>query len=98
MKKLLLILAFAGLFNASAEEPRRHCYSTEQYKQDVLNDPQYIQNQTDLENFTRQFIQNAPVSRSSSGPVYIIPVVFHILHNYGPENISDAQVIDAVNI
>jgi PKD repeat protein len=26
----------------------------------------------------------------------VIPVVFHIIHNYGPENISDAQIIDAV--
>ena len=31
-------------------------------------------------------------------PVYIIPIVFHILHDYGPENISDAQVIDEVRI
>lgn len=29
---------------------------------------------------------------------YIIPVVFHIIHNYGTENISDAQVLDAVSI
>lgn len=27
---------------------------------------------------------------------YIIPVVFHIIHNYGPENISDEQVFDAM--
>jgi PKD repeat protein len=26
----------------------------------------------------------------------IIPVVFHIIHTYGPENISDAQVYDAI--
>ncbi len=26
----------------------------------------------------------------------IIPIVFHIVHNYGPENISEAQIIDAV--
>src|SRR5687768_6532992 len=30
--------------------------------------------------------------------IYTIPVVFHILHMGGNENISDAQVIDAVNI
>ena len=30
--------------------------------------------------------------------VYYIPVVFHILHNGGAENISDAQVIDAVAV
>ncbi|MEW6468358.1 MAG: M43 family zinc metalloprotease [Bacteroidota bacterium] len=33
-----------------------------------------------------------------SAPTYIIPVVFHIVHQYGVEYISDAQVIDAVNI
>ncbi|MCB0765140.1 MAG: choice-of-anchor J domain-containing protein, partial [Flavobacteriales bacterium] len=29
---------------------------------------------------------------------YIIPVVFHIIHNNGAENISDAQVYDAVRV
>jgi PKD repeat protein len=32
------------------------------------------------------------------GVVYYIPIVFHILHNGGVENISDEQVIDAVAI
>lgn len=31
-------------------------------------------------------------------PVYTIPVVFHILHNYGPENIPDANIHDAIRI
>ena len=29
---------------------------------------------------------------------YEIPVVFHILHEYGTENISDAQVYDAMEV
>lgn len=29
---------------------------------------------------------------------YIVPLVFHVLHNYGTENISDAQIEDAVKI
>jgi PKD repeat protein len=32
------------------------------------------------------------------GGPYVIPVVFHIIHNNGPENISDEQIIDAVRI
>lgn len=31
-------------------------------------------------------------------PILTIPVVFHILHQYGTENISDAQVHDAMRI
>lgn len=37
-------------------------------------------------------------SQSSATPSYTIPLVFHILHLGGPENISDAQVIDQVAI
>lgn len=36
--------------------------------------------------------------RSTSPPTYIIPVVFHIIHDYGSEYISDAQVMDAVAV
>jgi hypothetical protein len=32
------------------------------------------------------------------GVVYKIPVVFHVLHNNGVENISDAQILDALSI
>lgn len=32
------------------------------------------------------------------GEEYVIPVVFHVIHQNGTENISDAQLIDAVRI
>jgi PKD repeat protein len=47
-----------------------------------------------LEEETIEFSQN----RSANAVIYTIPVVFHILHTYGSENISDAQILDAVNI
>lgn len=37
-------------------------------------------------------------SRSAVPTPYIIPVVFHIVHDYGTENISDAQILDQVAI
>lgn len=46
-------------------------------------------------------IQQAPPGNSlqkTANATYIIPVVFHIVHQYGPENISDLQVQDAVRI
>lgn len=36
--------------------------------------------------------------QTTSIPSYTIPLVFHIIHLNGPENISDAQVIDQVAI
>ncbi|CAN5372246.1 hypothetical protein BH09BAC5_BH09BAC5_17060 [soil metagenome] len=39
-----------------------------------------------------------PSAQTGGPPQYIIPLVFHIVHDYGPEDISDAQVLDAVRI
>ncbi|TND08665.1 MAG: PKD domain-containing protein [Bacteroidetes bacterium] len=47
---------------------------------------------------TRNTSQNLPSVFSTTPPQYIIPMVFHIVHDYGSENISDAQVIDAVRV
>lgn len=35
---------------------------------------------------------------AQTAPAYIIPVVFHIIHDYGSENITDAQVLDEMRI
>jgi PKD repeat protein len=48
----------------------------------------------ELEAYTAEYVAN----RGGEDPIYIIPVVFHIIHQGGAENISDAQVQDAVNI
>ena len=40
----------------------------------------------------------APGPEKATGIIYTIPVVFHILHNNGSENISDAQVNDAIAV
>lgn len=41
--------------------------------------------------------QSSNTKKTTTTP-YIIPVVFHIVHEYGTENISDAQVRDAIRI
>ena len=42
--------------------------------------------------------ENCKTSQATAAPAYTIPMVFHILHTGGPENISDAQIIDEVAI
>ncbi len=46
-----------------------------------------------LEAFTRNFSET-----DRDGDPYIIPVVFHIVHNNGIENISNAQVEDCIRV
>ena len=63
---------------------------------DPMGERQRIaQAEAELEAFTAQW---AAENSGAERVVYTIPVVFHIIHNNGPENISDAQVIDAVRI
>ncbi|HQZ42046.1 MAG TPA: hypothetical protein PK735_04090, partial [Flavobacteriales bacterium] len=48
----------------------------------------------ELEVFTQEF----EVDASRGGGNYTIPVVFHIIHENGLENISDEQVYDAMRV
>ena len=48
-----------------------------------------------------KLLKNGEVVTTTNGKTavsYEIPVVFHILHEYGTENISDAQVYDAMEV
>ena len=55
---------------------------------------QQAQDQLDAEK--NYFFQHGEGQRANA--TYVIPVVFHIIHDYGVENISDAQVLDAMAI
>src|SRR3954466_7316286 len=46
----------------------------------------------------KEFMNGHSQQRPASAASYTIPIVFHILHMGGSENISDAQVQDAVSI
>lgn len=48
-----------------------------------------------LNDYTRHYTED---ERGGDQTIYRIPVVFHIIHNNGPENISDQQVHDAMYI
>lgn len=48
-----------------------------------------------LEELSRDFAVN---KRSSRNVLYVIPIVFHVLHQNGTENISDAQILNQMEI
>jgi PKD repeat protein len=100
MKKLLLFLVSTGLLNlyVNAQESRPHCFTSEYFNEAVKTDPQLLKDRETLENFTKQYIHQQSLQRSQQSLPYIIPVVFHILHNYGPENVSDDVIREAVRL
>lgn len=49
-----------------------------------------------LERYTESYIDDAPDRGSQT--IYTIPVVFHVIHNNGSENISDEQILNGLSI
>lgn len=103
MKNLLLVSASAVLLslsanNLGAQDAHKYCGSTEALEKLLKARPELagqIQHEDEkLELHSQQYA----AQRNTRGTVYTIPVVFHIIHDYGVENISDAQVYDAVRI
>lgn len=107
MKKILLSLALAfGLFSTVQAQDMLPCYTDQKNKElfDNLSPQEQIQFKLDRQSYEaeiQEYISNHPellASSNSRGTItYTIPVVFHILHVGGPENISDEQVLNALN-
>ena len=95
MKGILFFIAALVLSNSFAQE-MLHCGSDEMEQKLFQEHPEYkqayLRSRKKLESFTKQYQEN----HTKSGATYIIPVVFHIIHNNGPENINDSQIYDAV--
>jgi PKD repeat protein len=99
MKYTLLLLSFLfGFFAITQNSERFPCGTDEMHQQLFDQHPEYnqgiIRANNRLEDFTQEYIQNNV--NQKSGHSYTIPVVFHIIHDYGDGNIDDSQVYDAV--
>lgn len=91
MKKQVLLLTSAlftvGLTIAQDYKP---CSTAEKNQVIFDRDPQL------RKDYERLFLNG--MEKDNDTVVFTIPVVFHILHQYGSENITDAQVYDQMEI
>ncbi len=65
-------------------------------KQQLLEHPEVLNDEAELEAFTKDFVANYSHFNVNRSGNIVLPIVFHIIHQGGPENISDARVIDQV--
>ena len=99
MKKLTLSLTFITSFLIGMNaQTLKYCGSDEANNAKIAADPSLQSAQQALEAYTQEFVAHLKEAKLAGTTTYVIPVVFHILHNYGPENISDAQVYDEMRI
>jgi hypothetical protein len=103
MKNFLLSIALAGTFIAANAQNYKYCGTDEAMKDWFDKNPEarlhYEKLMQEAKETDAIAFRNGYGSQNKvAAPVYTVPVVFHVLHLGGIENISDAQINDAVNI
>jgi PKD repeat protein len=100
MNRYIFLLSLSMLFSfIVTAQTENKCATDEVNRERFESYPELLKVHQQLEEFTQEYIRaKQQNNQSRSGQVYVIPIVFHIVHNYGPENISDEQVYDAVRI
>ncbi len=95
---LFYIALLIGLSNNAQSEDHVDCGQHKLLK-NLLENPerlkQYNLEQGQLKQEENDFFKK---SNQSKGVIYKIPIVFHVIHNGGAENISTAQILDALNV
>lgn len=102
---LISFLFFTGLTIAFSQHTHDHgdtdvkfCGTNEALNELLEKHPEYAplieSANAQLEQHTRDFSE----PEGARGSNYIIPVVFHVIHANGSENISDEQIYDAIDI
>lgn len=103
----IVIMAALVPVKIVAQQSHTHtekCLAHTMYEEMLANDPQFVANQNQLEQETAQYVDDFISSRTSGGNqknasvVRIIPVVFHVIHEGGSENISRTQILNQIDI
>ena len=72
------------------------CATDENLANKIVRNPELIEKLMETENLTQDFIFNT--SNFNTDQIHRIPVVVHIIYSNQIDNISDAQVFDAIQI
>src|SRR5688572_13843707 len=101
MRNLLILLNLTLFISFCSAQDLKYCGADELRISTLQKNPKVaeavIRTDAELEAFTQQFVTDFYAGRTPTAS-YVIPVVFHVIHNYGAENISDAQIKDGLDI
>ena len=97
MRYLLILLGVLAPLMFSAQEIK-YCGQTEQTQKLFQHFPDLQRSADDAEEQLRLEEEQFAQQRGGGDELIIIPIVFHIIHEGGNENISDAQVYSALEL
>jgi hypothetical protein len=90
------LLGILLLFGVKLLAQDFNCGSLQAEQSLIYQQPKSEQIQNDFDKVCREYVRNHATQRSNA--TYTIPVVVHVLHTCGVENISDAQILDALDV
>ncbi len=105
MKRIIFTLALVCALQLNVVMAQRTC-ATDDYNKDLMQ--QLVGSKEAKQQFDAQFkeylkgynldqVRNSGKFGKSAPPKYIIPVVVHVFHDYGEENISNTQIISEID-
>ncbi len=94
IKKILFSLLAVSSMHFAAKSQDVHCGNVEAQKKILEKHPELIVPIQQMEEYLNN-VDLSKLEKNRSGD-YIIPLVYHVLHNYGSENISDEQIYSDV--
>ena len=95
MKNYISVLVFILSISTLSFSQNKKCGADLILKKNLQENPEKIIIRNQLESHTAEFINNYK-NTAKMGQQYIIPVVVHVIHDYGVENISEEQIARAM--
>lgn len=103
IKKLLLTLSAASLFSVAVKaQSFQPCGTSEVYQKQLGLHPEIATTEAQLNEYIREKLATADISRfakltDDGTVVYDVPLVFHIIHDFGAEYLTDAAIVQCVS-
>lgn len=99
MKNIKLITLLLTVFLTKFSVAQNWCGTDEVLKKQLAENPQWAKQRIEFEKGFQDFLTQKSVTEKSNFPTkIIIPVVVHVIHEGGSENISKAQIIDMIRV
>jgi len=98
VKKIALLLCVTILMITGNNYAQKTCNTDEVYNKLKAEHPEIAVYEQQLEHMIRDKMANslAKTTNTPDTTTYDIPIVVHVIHNYGPENLSDDDIYNAV--
>lgn len=95
---LLCLLLFTSII-INAQNAPHWCASHQEFEKLMKTNPDYAQSQQQLEEFTTKYVEDYFKNNGNQKLVNkVIPVVFHVIHEGGSENIDRSQILNQLEI